>query len=86
MRGLLGLHYLFSFLHGMSIVQTKVSAHIAHLVSTFAIPLSFHGLVGHVGLSGLLPLFLDFLGPFTLSLPLMPPMRLLAVILTMLAH
>ena len=40
----------------------------------------------HVGPLGLLPLFLGFLGPFTLSLPLIVPMSLLAFIFAMLAH
>ena len=40
----------------------------------------------HVGLLGLLPLFLGFLGPFTLSLPLIVPMGLLIVIPVTLAH
>ena len=49
-----------------------------------------HGLAGchfcHVGPLSLLFIFLGFLGPFTLSLLLIVPMGLLAVILAMLAH
>ena len=40
----------------------------------------------HVGPLGLLPLSLGFFNPFTLLLPLVVPMGLLAIIPTMLAH
>jgi len=86
MCGLLGLHYLFLSLHGMGIVQTRAFARIAHWVPIPVISLPFHGLVGHVGQLGLLPLSLGFLGPITSSLPLILLMGLLAVILAMLAH
>ena len=86
MCGLLDLYYLLSFLRGLGIVQTKVSASIAHSVSTSTIPLSFHGFASHVGPLGLLPLSLGFLSPYTLSLPLIPLMGLLTVIPAMLAH
>ena len=44
-------------------------------------PVGYH--FCHVGALDLLPLFLGFHGPFTLLLPLIVPMGLLAVILTM---
>ena len=87
MCGLLDLYYFLSFLSGLGIVQlTKVFARIAHLVSTSAIPLSFHGPASHVSPLGLLLLSLGFLNPFTLSLPLIRLMGLLTVIPAMLAH
>ena len=86
MCGLLGMHYLFSSLHGMGIVQIKVSARIAHWVPIPATFLPFHGLTGHVGPLGLLPLFLGVPNPLATSLPLILPLSLLAIIPAMLAH
>ena len=86
MRGFLGLHYRFSSLHGIGIVQTRAFARIAHWVPVPAISLPSHGLASYVGPLGLLPLSLDFPGPLTSSLPLILPMGLLAVLSAMLAY
>ena len=47
-------------------------------------PIGYHSC--HIGPLGLLPLFLGFLVPFALPLPLITPMALLAIILVALAH
>ena len=87
-EGCLGYWDCITFLSllGMVIVQTRAFAHIAHWVPILTIPLPFHGLVGHVGPLGLLPLFLGFSSSFTSPLLLILPIGLLAVIPTMLTH
>ena len=82
----MGLHYPFSSLRGIGIVQTRASARIAHWVPVPTISLQSHGPVGYVSPLGLLPFSLDFPGPLTSSLPLILPMGLLAVLPAMLAY